>query len=260
MAELFDTHAHLDNDDFSGILPEVLERAARADVRTILTIGTTLESSRRAVDLASRHDPLYAAVGIHPNYCAESAAGDWQAVVELVAAPRVVAIGETGLDRYWDIVKFDVQQDYFDRHLQLAQQRDLPIVIHMRNCESDVLEMLRKAVRRGPVRGIMHSFTASEATAVECLELGLHISFAGMVTYKKSDELRRITRLVPDDRILIETDSPYLSPHPHRGRRPNEPALVVHTAACVAEARGTTLEQLARLTTRNARRLLLREA
>lgn len=259
MIELFDTHAHLDGDAFVDILPDVLRRATAAGVQSILTIGTTLASSRRSIELAATHPRLYAAVGIHPNHCLEAQAGDWDEVVRLASAPRVVAIGETGLDRYWDFVKFDLQQDYFDRHLRLSQQLARPIVIHMRDCETDVLEMLRAARSRGPIQGIMHSFAASESTALECLELGLHISFAGMVTYKKSDELRRIAALIPDDRLLVETDSPYLSPHPHRGQRPNEPALVVHTATCVAAARGTTPAQFAAITTRNAKRLLLNE-
>ncbi len=256
--ELFDTHAHLDSDDFADTLGDVLVRAREAGVRTILSLGTTLASSLANVRLAELHDGVYAAVGLHPNYCAQAAASDWDAIVALYDHPRVVAVGETGLDRYWDFVAFDVQQDYFDRHLRLAQARDLPIAIHMRDCESDVVSMLRDAVRRGPLRGILHSFAASEATALECLDMGLHISFAGMVTYKKSDELRRIAALVPVDRILVETDSPYLSPHPFRGQKPNEPARVVHTAQCVADARGISLETFARQTTENARYLLFK--
>jgi TatD DNase family protein len=236
-------------------LPEVLARATLASVRSILVVGTTLASSQRAIELAADHGGLFAASGIHPNYCAEAAEGDWEEVERLFARPKVVAVGETGLDRYWDMVKFDTQQDYFDRHLRLAQRLDLPVVIHMRDCEPDMLAMLREATRRAPLRGIMHSFAGAAATAEECLSMGLHLSFAGMVTYKKMDELRRVAASVPADRILVETDSPYLSPHPLRGRRPNEPALVVHTAACVAAARGQSLRELARQTTDNARRL-----
>jgi TatD DNase family protein len=253
--ELFDTHAHLNSDEFSTTLSSVLERAYGAGVRQALVVGTTLASSRLAVELAAAHAGLFAAAGIHPNYCAEVVAGDWLEVERLFALPKVVAVGETGLDRYWDMVPFDTQQDYFDRHLRLAQRLDLPIVIHMRDCEADILAMLREATRRGPLRGIMHSFAGSAATAEECLGMGLHLSFAGMVTYKKMDELRRVAAAVPADRILVETDSPYLPPHPFRGRRPNEPAMVVHTAACVAAARGQSLFEFARMTTDNARRL-----
>lgn len=253
--DLFDTHAHLNSEEFAETLPAVLDRAALAGVRTMLVVGTTLASSQQAVALAARHVPLFASAGIHPNYCAEAAEGDWSVVEGLFALPKVVAVGETGLDRYWDMVKFDTQQDYFDRHLRLAQRLDLPIVIHMRDCEADVLEMLREATRRGPLRGIMHSFAGAAATAEECLGMGLHISFAGMLTYKKMDDLRQVAASVPADRILVETDSPYLSPHPFRGRKPNEPAMVAHTAACVAAARGQSLRELARQTTENARRL-----
>jgi TatD DNase family protein len=253
--ELFDTHAHLNSEEFSESLPDVLQRAASAGVRSMLVVGTTLASSRLAVELAAGHAPLFAAAGIHPNYCAEAGAGDWSEVERLFALPKVVAVGETGLDRYWDMVKFETQQDYFDRHLRLAQRLDLPIVIHMRDCEADMLAMLREATQRGPVRGIMHSFAGAAATAEECLSMGLHLSFAGMVTYKKMDELRRVAASVPADRILVETDSPYLSPHPFRSRRPNEPAMTVHTAACVAAARGQSLREFARQTTDNARRL-----
>ena len=151
-----------------------------------------------------------------------------------------MGIGETGLDRYWKDVPFEMQQDYFDRHLRLSQERDLPLVIHTRECDADILAMLREAHSRGPLRGVMHSFTGAEETAAECVELGMYISFAGMVTFKKSDELRRIATTVPANRILVETDSPYLSPLPLRGKR-NEPANVVHTARVVAEARGQSL-------------------
>jgi TatD DNase family protein len=179
-------------------------------------------------------------------------------VVALTDSPEVVALGETGLDLYWKDTPLPQQQDYFDRHIRLSQQTGLPLVIHQRECAAEILAMLREARQRGPLRGIMHSFTGDEAMAAECVDLGLHISFAGMVTFKKSDDLRRVAAVVPADRLLVETDSPYLSPHPHRGQRPNEPALVVHTAACVAEARGMPLDELARLTTANALALLRR--
>jgi TatD DNase family protein len=147
-----------------------------------------------------------------------------------------------------------VQQDYFDRHLRLAQQRDLPFVVHTRESDVDVLVMLREARTRGPLRGIMHSFTGTTETAAECVALGLHISFAGMVTFKKSDALRAVAVTIPADRILVETDSPYLSPHPLRGKR-NEPANLVHTATCLAEARGESPAEFAAQATANARGL-----
>jgi TatD DNase family protein len=251
---LLDTHCHLDQSEFDEDRDAAVARAAAAGVRTILTVGVTADSSRAAVELAARHPEVYAAVGIQPNYCGQAQPGDWDRVLELVKQPRVIALGETGLDRYWDYTPFAVQQDSFDRHLRLSQQTGLPFIVHSRDCDEDILIMLREARQRGALTGVMHSFTGAEATAAECVSLGLYISFAGMVTYKKSQALRDVARTVPADRILIETDSPYLSPHPLRGKR-NEPAHLVHTAACLAETRGVALEEFCRETTQNARRL-----
>ncbi|HEY5315665.1 MAG TPA: TatD family hydrolase [Pirellulales bacterium] len=249
-----DTHAHLDQDDFDADRGQLLERAAAAGLTRIITVGTTAESSRRCVELAARHAMLRAAVGIQPNYCAQAAAGDWDAIVELTGAVGVVALGETGLDRHWDYAPLELQRDYFDRHLRWSQQTGLPFIVHTRESDADVLAMLREARGRGPLAGVMHSFTGTAETAAECVELGLYISFAGMVTFKKSHELRAVAAGITADRILIETDSPYLSPHPLRGKR-NEPAQLVHTAACLAEVRGQSLEAFAAQTTANARRL-----
>jgi TatD DNase family protein len=253
--QLFDTHAHLDQLEFDDDRIEMIARARRAGVTGILAVGITADTSRACVDLAASHEEVHAAVGIQPNYCGQASPGDWDRIVALVNEPGVVAIGETGLDRYWDYSPWPVQQDYFDRHIRLSQQRGLPFVVHSRQCDADILAMLREARLRGPLAGVMHSFTGDRATAAECLELGLYISFAGMVTFKKSSDLREVAATIPDDRILIETDSPYLAPHPLRGKR-NEPANLVHTARGLAEARGQTMEQLAKLTTANARRWL----
>jgi TatD DNase family protein len=222
----------------------------------VLTVGTTVASSRTCIKLAAEYAGVHAAVAIHPNYLAEAGSDDWAAIEKLSTAPGVVAIGETGLDRHWDFTPFDVQLDYFQRHMRLARERDLPFIVHMRDCEADVMASLRaQHDEQGPLRGVMHSFTGDAAIAAECIALGMHISFAGMVSYKKSAALRECAATIPDDRLLIETDAPYLSPEPVRGIRRNEPAHVRHTAECLARIRGTTLEQLAELTTANARRL-----
>jgi TatD DNase family protein len=255
--QLFDTHAHLDQPEFDADRAEVIGRAREAGVENIIAIGTTATTSAICVQLAGQYADVFAAVGMQPNYIAEALPGDWDRVVALVGQPGVVAIGETGLDRHWDFTPFEMQQEYFDRHLRLAQERDLPFVVHMRDCDDDILVMLREAHRRGSLRGVMHSFTGSRAMADECVAMGLHISFAGMVTYKKSDALRAIAAAVPDDRILIETDSPYLSPEPVRKVKRNEPAHVRHTAACLAEVRGVSLDAFAAQTTANSRRLFL---
>ncbi len=251
---LVDTHAHLDQKEFAADRDGVLARARAAGVEQIVAIGVTAATSEAVAALAACTEGVFAAVGIQPNYTAEVQAGDWQRVLDLVGRPKVVALGETGLDRYWKDAPFDVQQDYFDRHLRLSQQVDLPFVVHLRECEADVLVMLREARRRGPLRGVMHSYTGTAEGAAECVAMGLHISFAGMVTYKKSDALRAVAATVPADRILVETDSPYLSPEPLRGKR-NEPANVVHTAARLAEVRGVSFADFCAQTTANARSL-----
>lgn len=253
--QLFDTHAHLDDEQFDEIRDAVIDRARSAGLRAIVAVGTTALSSQKCIEIAARYDMVQAAVGIQPNYCAEAQLSDWDRIVELAREPNVVALGETGLDRYWDHSPFDVQQDYFDRHLRLSQELGLPFIVHMRDCGADILAMLQDAHQRGPLRGVMHSFTGDVELAAQCVGLGLYISFAGMVTYKKSTDLRDVAATIPDDRILVETDSPYLSPHPKRNHRPNEPALVVHTAACLVEARGVSFDHFAEVTTGNACRL-----
>ncbi len=246
-----DTHCHLDQPEFDEDRGAVIQRAVDAGVSKMLAVGIGLSSSRAAIALAAEHEPVFAAVGIQPNYCGEAQPGDWEEIVRLINSPKVAAIGETGLDRHWDFTPFEVQQDYFERHLRLSQQTGLPFIVHTRESDADVLAMLRAASQRGPLRGVMHSFCGTAETAAECLALGLSISFAGMVTFKKSVELRQTAATIPADRILIETDAPYLSPHPLRSKR-NEPARLVHTAHCLAEARGVPLEEFAEQTTANA--------
>jgi len=254
--DLVDTHAHLDGDKFASDLNAVLDRARTAGVTAIVAVGTTLETSRRTVQLARENPIVRAAVGIHPNYAAQAADADWQAITDLASDPAVVAIGETGLDRFRDDTPFDLQRDNFERHLRLSCERRLPVIIHCRDADADVLPCLERAAAAGPVLGVMHSFTGQAATAARCLELGLYISFAGQLTYtnRKFDVLREVARIVPADRLLVETDSPYLAPEPHRGQR-NEPAFVCLTALRLAELRGVHADELGRITTENARRL-----
>ncbi|MCO6044199.1 TatD family hydrolase [Aeoliella sp. ICT_H6.2] len=251
----FDTHAHLDQEEFDADRDEVITRAQAAGVADIIAMGVTANSSTNCVKLARQYNGIHAAVGIQPNYVHEAAPSDWDTIVRLVSQPGVVALGETGLDRYWDFAPFDLQQDYFDRHIRFSQETNLPFIVHMRECEDDIMQMLREAAQRGPLKGVMHSFTGEADMAAECVELGMHISFAGMVTFKKSDELRAVSATVPLDRLLIETDAPYLSPEPVRKIRRNEPAHVIHTCACLAQVRSLPVEEVAAATTANARRL-----
>jgi TatD DNase family protein len=251
---LIDTHAHLDEEAFRPDRSEVIARARTTGLECVVTIGTTAASSREAVELAQTDPLLFAAVGIQPNYVAEAAPGDWEVIEELASRPRVVAIGETGLDRYWDHAPFDLQAEYFGKHIALAQRHKLPFVVHCREAEQDVVAALKAAAAAGPLAGVMHSFSGDVETALACVELGLYISFAGMVTFKKNDALRAVAAKVPLERLLIETDSPYLAPVPMRGKR-NEPAYVRHTAECLAGVRGITPDELACVTAENARRL-----
>ena len=253
--QFFDTHAHLADEQLAADRSAVIARASEAGVTSILAVGTTAGSSRECLEAAKQQPGVWSSAGIHPNHALEAAPGDWDEIVRLSAEPQVVALGETGLDLYWKDTPLAMQQDYFDRHIRLSQSTGLALVIHLRETAAEILAMLSEARRRGPLRGVMHSFTGTAEQAAAFLDLGLHISFAGMVTYKKSDDLRLVASKIPADRILIETDSPYLSPEPFRGKRPNEPARVVHIAECLARARGVPLEEFVRQTAENARSL-----
>ena len=252
---MIDTHAHLDDERFKDDLPAVLERAAAANLEHILTIGVDVATSSAAVALTKSFPMLFAVVGIQPNHVAESAANDWDKIVDFAKRDKVVAVGETGLDRHWDRAPFAMQEDFFSRHMELARQIDKPIVIHCREAEADVVRMLKEVFEKnGRIRGVMHSFTGNKETARACLSMGLYISFAGMITYKNSDALRQAASIVPIDRLLVETDSPYLAPTPVRGKR-NEPAYILHTAACLASIFSVDFKVIAERTTRNAREL-----
>ena len=252
---LIDTHAHLDEQAFEQDLDEVLDRAQQVGVTTIFTIGITAETSRRAVALAEKYPQVYAVVGVQPNYVSQARPGDWETIVELANHPRVVGIGETGLDRYWDHTPIEVQVDYFRRHLALSRSLGKPFIIHCREAEPEVMSILGEEMARGPLPGIMHSFCGSAEAARLCLDWGMHLSFSGMLTYKKNEELRTLAATVPRDRLLVETDCPYLAPLPNRGKR-NEPSFVKHTARVLAEAQGVSLEEIGAITTSNVRQLL----
>jgi TatD DNase family protein len=252
---LIDTHAHLASPRLAGEIAAVLERARAAGVEHIVAPATTAEDAGEVVRLAQGHPAMISgAVAIHPNDGAEAKPGDWERIAALAGEPGIVAIGETGLDGYWDRTPFALQQELFDRHLDLARRRDLPVIIHCRDCYPAVIAQLER--QGGPTRGVLHSFTGTADDARALLALGLHLSFAGMITFnnKALDPLRAVAAEAPADRILVETDSPYLSPHPFRGK-PNEPARVALTAAKLAELRGIALEELAFQTSANARRL-----
>jgi TatD DNase family protein len=250
----YDSHCHLDPMRYGEDLPHVIARARAAGVTKMTVIGTRAADSEAAADLAGREPGLVSAAGIHPNDVAEIAADEWDRVVRLLTTGRVRAVGETGLDWYRDFAPRELQRDFFDRHLRLAQDLVLPVVIHTRESIRDTLDMLHDALRRGPLVPVLHSFTGSTAEAAEAIDMGCYLGFAGMVTFRSAGDLREVAKTVPLERLLIETDSPFLSPEPFRGRR-NEPAHVIHTARCLAIARGESLEKLAAATTANAERV-----
>jgi TatD DNase family protein len=257
-ARFIDTHAHLESDQFDGQQNQVIQTALDAGVQKMIAIGCTWGSSQKSLYLAKQHENVFAAVGIHPNYCSTATDHDWERILAMLDLPEVVALGETGLDRYWDYTPFELQQEYFDRHIRTSQETGLPFIVHMRQCAQDILEMLQAARLRGPLRGVMHSFTGDTLMASNCLDLGMYISFAGMVTFKKNDALREVAAMIPQNRILLETDCPYLSPHPYRSKRPNHPAMLLHTAQCVADVRGVSLEEIGMQSTQNAYDLFTR--
>jgi TatD DNase family protein len=252
--DFFDSHCHLDPMRFGADLEAVLARARAAGVTGLAVIGTRAADSEAAAALAAREPGIVAAAGLHPNDVAELAPDEWDRVERLVAGGRVAAVGETGLDWYRTTAPPDLQREFFDRHLRLAQRHGLPVVVHTRESTRDALDMLRTAAARGPLVAILHSFTGTAAEAAEAVDLGCHLGFAGMVTFRSAAAVREVATTVPLGRLLVETDSPFLSPEPLRGKR-NEPANVVHTARCLALARGEPLETLAAATTANARRV-----
>jgi TatD DNase family protein len=253
-ADLFDTHAHLHFPEFGADLQEVLTRARAAGVRRILTIGTEVDSARGAVALAEREPDVWAAVGIHPHEASSTEAPALAELERLARHPRVVAVGEIGLDFFRDLSPRDVQQTAFRAQLDLARRVGKPVVVHCRDAHAETLAILAEA-RVGERGGIMHCFSGDVDIARRCLDLGLLVSLAGPVTYPKARALPEVARFVPGDRLVLETDCPYLPPQPHRGRR-NEPAYLAITAARVAELRGEPVDDLAARLTANARTLL----
>jgi TatD DNase family protein len=251
---LVDTHAHLMDAAYADDLLAVLDRAAAAHVSTIVCVGYDLASSRAAVGLAARYPGLFATVGVHPNYLAEAPADWWRELRALAAAPRVVGIGEIGLDYYRTYTPGDIQREGFAAQLALADELDLPVVIHCRDAEVDLLRTLEERPATGSSAGVWHCFSGSEAAMRVAVRQGYYISFAGTVTFKNAGALRDVAAQVPDERLLVETDSPYLSPSPHRGQR-NEPARVRLTAELIADLRQATLAALAEQTSTNAARL-----
>ncbi len=251
---LVDTHAHLNSDRYRGDLDQVMARAAAAGIGRMVVVGYDLETSRKAWELARRHQGIAAAVGIHPHDAAKADLDALQEVSRLASLPETVAVGETGLDFYRDLSPRTEQERSFRVHLSLAARLRKPVIIHDRDAHADVLRVVRAEGGLGPAGGVMHCFSGDWALAEECLALGFHISIAGPVTFDSARGLQEVARRVPLNRLMVETDCPYLTPQPHRGKR-NEPAYVRHVAEKIAELRGMSFPELAAATTANAEAL-----
>jgi TatD DNase family protein len=251
-----DSHCHLDDRRFADDLDAVLDRAAQAGIDRILTIGTGDGPPEidRAVRLADRHEQIYASIGVHPHDASKLTPQTLDDLRVLAANPKVIAFGEIGLDYHYDFSPREVQREVFFAQLKLAQDLNLPITIHTREAWEDTMSILRE---NWTGQGIMHCFTGDPAQAREALDLGFHLSYGGVLTFKTAENVRESARITPDDRILIETDAPYLAPIPYRGKR-NEPSMMIETARKLAEVRGTTPDQIASITTTNFERLCLR--
>jgi TatD DNase family protein len=250
---LFDTHAHLHFPEFDGDRAEMLTRARAAGVRWMVNIGTDLETSWQAVGIAEVDSDIYASVGVHPHDAAEADEGVFKTLEELARRPKVAAIGETGLDYYRNLSPRDVQAKVFRRQLTLARVVGKPVIIHCREAHDDLLTILREE-RAHEIGGVMHCFSGHVQFAEASLDLGFYISIAGPVTYPNARKLPEVIKAVPEDRLVIETDCPFLPPQPYRGKR-NEPAYLPITAQRVAEIKGRPVGELGELMSQNALRL-----
>jgi len=259
MLELIDSHCHLTSGGLREQVDAVLERAAAAGVAECITVAQDLDDATQTLALAAAHPRVHVVAGVHPHVAAKTP-GDWTERLRTIAArDDVRAVGETGLDYHYDFSDRPSQMRVFRGQLEIAAAIGKPVVIHCREAQGDVMAVLAEYPKLAGV--VFHCFSGTQGEAREILDRGYHVSLTGVVTFRNAGLLRQVARSIPDDRLMLETDAPYLSPEPVRKVRPNEPALLVHTAACVAKERGMTLEELAAMTTANARRFfgLVRE-
>jgi TatD DNase family protein len=251
---LVDHHCHLDYPDFTDDLDGVIGRAKAAGVGMLVSISTRIRSFDRLLQIAETHENVLCSVGTHPHHAHEELDIPVDEIVERARHPKVVAIGEAGLDYFYDNSPRDAQAQGFRNHIAAARTTQLPLVIHTRDADADTAAILTEEMARGPFPALLHCFTGGAELARSALDLGLYVSFSGILTFKKSEALREVARSVPLDRLLVETDAPFLAPGKYRGKR-NEPAYVVETAATLAQLKGVTPEELARATTDNFFRL-----
>jgi TatD DNase family protein len=247
--DLFDSHLHLDDDAFAPDREAVVERARAAGVRGFVTVGTSLSSSAQAISLTYQHPDIFVAVAIHPHGASEATPLAMRQVEALARHPKVVAIGETGLDYHRNFAPREAQEQAFRAHLALARSLNLPVIIHNREADADILRVLEE---EAPPRVIMHCFSSSVEVARTCIDRGYYLGLGGPLTYRKARQATEVACFVPPDRLLLETDAPFLPPEPHRGRR-NEPSYLPLVAWAVAHARGVSAGTVAELTSANAR-------
>jgi TatD DNase family protein len=247
---LVDSHCHLDFPDFAEVRDAVVARAEAAGVGMMVTISTRVRRFEIVLAVAEAYGNVFCSVGTHPHNAGEETDVTTEELIRLSSHPKVVAIGEAGLDYFYDRSPRDVQAAVFRRHIAAARETDLPLVIHSRDADADMEAILRDEKGKGAFPFILHCFSSGEALARAGVELGGFVSFSGILTFRKSEELREIAKSIPHDRLLVETDAPYLAPVPFRGKR-NEPAYVAHTAAVLAETIGMSVEDVAALTTAN---------
>ena len=258
---LVDSHCHLDFPDFAEDQSDVLDRAKDAGVQQMLTICTQVTKFDQVLSIAKAHKHIHCSVGIHPHEADNEPETQAQTLMDLADAnpSEVVAFGETGLDYFYENSPVEAQKRNFKAHIAAAREKQMPIIIHARDADDDTIQILKEEAEQGAFPGVIHCFTAGQAVADAALDLGLYISISGIVTFKKADELRDVVKTVPLDRLLVETDSPYLAPVPNRGKR-NEPANVKHTAAYLAEFLDVPFDEFAEQTTENYFRLFSKAA
>ncbi|KAF0823406.1 TatD family hydrolase [Cytobacillus firmus] len=249
----FDTHAHLNAEQYNEDLQEVIDRALSEGISNIVVVGFDRPTIEKAMELTEKYDFIYASVGWHPVDAIDMTEEDLQWIEELSSHPKVVALGEMGLDYYWDKSPKDIQQEVFRKQIRLAKKVKLPIVIHNRDATADIVEILKEE-GAGEVGGIMHCFSGSPEIAQECVDMNFYISLGGPVTFKNAKKPKEVADVIPLEKLLIETDCPYLTPHPHRGKR-NEPSYVKLVAEQIAEIKGLSTEEVAQATTENAKKL-----
>ncbi len=259
LPEIVDSHCHLDFPDFEGELPDVVARAQRAGVTRMVTICTRLRNEPSVRAIAEAHDPVFFAAGTHPMSAADEPLATVDQLLQLSHHPKFVGIGETGLDYHYTAESKDIQKASLRVHIEVARETGLPLIIHARAADEDMAEILTEEFRKGAYNCVMHCFSSSPELAKAALELGFYLSMSGIATFKKSQEVRDIFANAPLDRILVETDSPYLAPMPHRGKR-NEPAYTALTAQVGAEVFGLEYPEFAEATTRNFDRLFAKAA